>query len=105
MTPRPLWKSPAVLYTALAVGFVTFRLVLFTIGTAASEYLLYYDYGDAARKTSLAELYRDPNRNVEYPQLAVLFGSAVGVVADHLPDGAHRWTAARGNEFKGIDHA
>jgi hypothetical protein len=105
MTPRPLWKSPAVLYTALAVGFVTFRLVLFTIGTAASEYLLYYDYGDAARKTSLAELYRDPNRNVEYPQLAVLFASAVGVVADHLPDGAHRWTAARGNEFKGIDHA
>lgn len=102
-TPRPLWKSPLVLYTALAAGFVTLRLVLFTMGTAASEYALYYDYGDAARETSLGQLYHD--RNIEYPQLAVLFGTAAGVVADHLPEGADRWTSARPNPSFGRNYA
>src|SRR5262245_21397799 len=102
-TPRPLWKSPAILYTALAAGFITFRLVLLTVGTAASEYRLYYEYGDAARKTSLDDLYHE--QNIEYPQLAVLFGSVTGVVADALPKDADRWLYSRPNPTGPEDYA
>src|SRR5438477_9365729 len=82
--PR-LPRSPAFWYAAFAVSFVLFRTALFAV-TAAGEYVLYKDYGDAARAAGVAELFR--TRNVEYPQLAVLFGSVAGVVADALPDGA-----------------
>ncbi|MBY0514932.1 MAG: hypothetical protein K2P78_13585 [Gemmataceae bacterium] len=100
---RPLWKSPAVLYTALAAAFITFRLILATVGTAASEYRLYYEYGDAARRSSLDDLYHE--QDIEYPQLAVLFGTLTGCVADHLPDDADRWTYARPNPLGPPDYA
>jgi hypothetical protein len=83
--PR-LPKSPAFWYAAFAVGFLLFRAALFAF-TAAAEYALYKDYGDAARTLGVAKLFG--TREVEYPQLAVLFGSLAGVVADALPD----WTA------------
>lgn len=83
---------------ALVVGFLVFRAALFAV-TTASEFALYHDYGEAVRHTSLAELYR--TRDVEYPQLAVLFGSLAGMVTDALPPGAGRLRDARPDEGRG----
>lgn len=76
---------PAALYAALVVGFLLARAGLFAV-TTAGEYRLFRDYGDAARAAGVAELYR--TRNVEYPHLAVLFGTLPGYFADRLPDWA-----------------
>ena len=103
MTSRSLWYSPAVVYTAFAAAFITFRLILFLLGTTGSEYLLYQDYGESARDKPIGEMYRD--RDIEYPHLAVLFGTAAGWVADRLPADAHRWTAARPNAYHGDSYA
>ncbi len=103
MKPRSLWNSPAVLYTAFAAAFLTFRLILFFVGTTASEYLLYQDYGEKARDQPLAELYRE--RDIEYPHLAVLFGTLAGWVGDRLPETAPRWTDARPNPYYGNSFA
>ena len=54
-----LWRSPAVLYTAFAAVFITFRLILLTVGTTASECILYQDYGEAAREQSLSQVDAD----------------------------------------------
>ena len=50
-------QHPFNLYLALLVVFVLVRF-LFVAITTAGEYRLYKDYGDAARNTSLDELYR-----------------------------------------------
>src|ERR1700761_4006471 len=84
--------------TLLVVGFLAFRAALFAV-TTASEYSLYWDYGEAARHTSLAELSR--TRDVESPQLAVLFGSLAGVVADALPTGIGWLRGLRPEEGRG----
>src|SRR5262245_18808143 len=98
--PR-LPKSPAFWYAAFAVGFLVFRAVLFAF-TAAAEYALYKDYGDAARDVGVAELFR--TRGVEYPQLAVLFGSLAGVVADALPEWAAHLRDWRPDPSRGHAH-
>jgi hypothetical protein len=90
-----LRRHPRFVTASLVVGFLLFRTALFTF-TTAGEYFLYRDYGEAARNSSLAELYR--NRNVEYPQLAVAFGSAAAAVADHLPDWTARLVSLRPNK-------
>jgi hypothetical protein len=92
-----LRRHPRTVLASLVVGFVAFRGVLFA-ATTASEYHIYRDYGEAARHTSLDELYR--TRNIEYPQLAVAFGSLAGVVADALPGWAPRLTGLRPNKFE-----
>lgn len=94
MTDRS--RHPAEYYAVVLAGFLLSRVGLFAFSTA-SEYWLYQRYGDAARSGSLAELYR--TEEVEYPHLAVLFGSAVGWVADRLPDGVERLVAWRPNKF------
>ena len=83
---------PAVLYAAFVVGFLLVRAGLFAV-TTAGEYRLFRDYGDAARTAGVAELYR--TRNVEYPHLAVLFGTIPGWLADRLPDWAPVLVRAR----------
>ncbi|MBX9622529.1 MAG: hypothetical protein K2X82_01815 [Gemmataceae bacterium] len=94
MHRRP--RHPAEYY-AVALGvFVLSRVPLFAF-TASAEYLLYQRYGEAARQTSLAELYR--SQDVEYPHLAVWLGSVSRWVADRLPDGAERLVAWRPNKF------
>src|SRR5437899_3218699 len=103
MKPRSLWHSPPVMYTAFAAGFIVFRVILFFVGTTASEYLLYQEYGELARDKPLDEVFRD--RDIEYPHLAVLFGTAAGWVGDQLPDEANRWTYARPNPYWGPHHA
>lgn len=89
-------RSPATLYTAFLIAFLLFRAILFAI-TTAGEYRLYRDYGDAARHTSLAELYR--TRDIEYPHLGVAFGSVAGVVADIAPDWTKHLVRRRPNKF------
>src|SRR4051812_26149434 len=103
MTSRSLWHSPAVMYSAFAAVFITFRLILFLLGTTASEYVLYQDYGESARNKPIAEMYQA--RDIEYPHLAVWFGSAAAWVADRLPADAHRWTVARPNPYWGESEA
>lgn len=98
--PR-LPKSPAFWYAAFVVGFLVFRAALFAF-TAAAEYALYKDYGDAARTAGVAELFR--TRNVEYPQLAVLFGSLAGAVADALPEWAAHLRDWRPDPSRGHAH-
>jgi sorbitol-specific phosphotransferase system component IIC len=94
MTDRP--RHPAEYY-AVALGvYLISRAALFTF-TTAGEYALYQRYGDAARRTSLAELYR--TRDVEYPHLAVWLGSVAGVVTDYLPAGVERLVSWRPNKF------
>jgi hypothetical protein len=90
-------RRPATLYTAAIVVFLISRIVFFLI-TTAGEYRLYKSYGDDARATSLAELYR--NRVIEYPHLGVAFGAAVGFVADHLPDGCKHLVRLRPNKWE-----
>ena len=84
------------------VGFLLFRAAGFAV-TTAGEYALYRDYGEAARATSLANLYR--TRDVEYPPLAVWLGVAASAVTDALPDGVDRLTAWRPNPSRGVDGA
>jgi hypothetical protein len=103
MKSRSLWYSPAVIYTAFAAVFITFRLILFLLGTTASEYVLYQDYGEFARNKPIAQMFHE--RDIEYPHLAVWLGSAAAWVADQLPPGAHRWTVARPNPFWGESEA
>jgi len=86
---------PAALYAALVVGFLLVRAGLFAV-TTAGEYRLFRDYGDAARTAGVAELYR--TRNVEYPHLAVLFGTVPGWLADRLPSWAP--VLVRGRHYK-----
>ncbi|MDB5312712.1 MAG: hypothetical protein JWO38_6914 [Gemmataceae bacterium] len=90
-------RRPATLYASLVVGFLIFRAVLFAV-TTAGEYRLYRDYGEAARATSLDELYR--TREIEYPHLAVAFGSAACVLADVLPGWTARLVRWRPNKFE-----
>jgi hypothetical protein len=101
LMPR-LVRSPAALYAGFALGFLLFRAALFAV-TTAGEYALYRDYGDAARRTSVAELFR--TRDVEYPQLAVGLGMAAGALADVLPDWTAGLTAWRPNPTRGPDFA
>ena len=90
-------RHPARLTAALILAFLVLRAVLFE-ATVAGEYRLYRDYGDAARATSLADLYR--TRDVEYPQLAVEFGAVAGIIADALPRGVDRLVGWRPNKFE-----
>lgn len=90
-------QHPFNLYLALIVAFVLVRFLFFAI-TTAGEYRLYQDYGDAARRTSLDELYR--NRDIEYPQLGVAFGSVVGFVADHFPEWTKHVVRLRPNKWE-----
>jgi hypothetical protein len=90
-----LRRHPRLVTASLVIGFLLFRAALFTF-TTAGEYFLYRDYGEAARISSLAELYR--SRDIEYPHLAVAFGSAAAAVADHLPDWTARLVSLRPNK-------
>ncbi len=90
-----LRRHPRIVTASLILGFLLVRAALFAF-TTAGEYFLYRDYGEAARQTSLAELYRD--RDVEYPHLAVAFGSVAAVVADLLPDWTARLVSLRPNK-------
>ena len=82
---------------AFVLGFLLFRATLFAI-TSAGEYRLYRDYGEAARDTSLAELYQ--TRDVEYPHLAVQFGAAAAWLADRLPPGTRYLVRLRPAKFE-----
>jgi len=90
-------QRPSYLYAAVIVAFVIFRCLLFAI-TTAGEYRLFKDYGDAVRKSSLDELYR--TRDIEYPQLAVAFGSLVGLASDCLPDWTKHLVRLRPNKWE-----
>jgi hypothetical protein len=85
-------RVPPAAWAALLAAFLLTRATLFAL-TTAGEYALYQRYGDAARNSSLADLYR--TTNVEYPPFAVLLGVAAGHVADALPDGAEVLVAWR----------
>jgi hypothetical protein len=95
--PR-LPRSPAFWYAAFAVAFVACRVALFAF-TAAAEYNLYKDYGDTAREQGLGELYR--TRNVEYPQLAVVFGALAGTIGDSIPEWASHLRDLRPDPARG----
>lgn len=97
--PR-LPRSPALWYVAFVVAFLAGRAALFAFG-ASGDYLIYKDYSDTARETSPAELYR--TREVEYPQLAVVFMVVAGTIADALPDGAEPVRAWRPDPARGDD--
>ncbi len=90
-------NRPAVLYSALVVGFLLVRAGLFAV-TTAGEYRLFRDYGEAARSAPLANLYH--TRDVEYPHLAVLFGTAPAWLADRLPAWAPALVSLRPNKFE-----
>jgi hypothetical protein len=92
-----LRRHPVVVSVALIVGFLAFRAVLFAV-TTAGEYRLYRDYGETARQTSLAELYR--TRDIEYPHLSVGWGALIGVIADALPDPAVLLVRWRPNKWE-----
>jgi hypothetical protein len=82
--PANRWR-PVV---AVLPVFVLTRLVIFLAVTSATDSQVYYQYGVAARVSSVGDLYR--SYDAEYPQLAVVFAAGVGVVADALPPGAER---------------
>ncbi len=90
-------QRPAHLYAAVIVIFLVSRVFFFAV-TTAGEYRLYKDYGDAARQTSLDELYR--TRNIEYPHLGVAFGAAVGLIADQLPGEIRHLVRLRPNKYE-----
>ena len=86
MTPaRPL-------AVVLPVFLVT-RAAIFFAATSATDSIVYHQYGVAARKASVAALFRQ--HDAEYPQLAVAFSAAVGWLSDQLPEGAERAISAR----------
>jgi hypothetical protein len=87
---RPARAHP--LAAVLPVFLVT-RAAIFFAATAATDSIVYHQYGVRARVASVAALFRD--HDAEYPQLAVAFSAAVGWVADLLPDGAERVISAR----------
>ncbi|VTR92747.1 membrane protein : Putative membrane protein OS=Corynebacterium resistens (strain DSM 45100 / JCM 12819 / GTC 2026) GN=CRES_0727 PE=4 SV=1: DUF2029 [Gemmata massiliana] len=78
---------------AVAPVFVVTRVAIFFAATSATDSQVYYQYGVAARVSSVGTLFRE--YDAEYPQLAVLFSAGVGLVADVLPAGAERVIAAR----------
>ena len=78
---------------AVAPVFVLTRVAIFFAATSATDSQVYYQYGVAARVSSVGTLFRE--YDAEYPQLAVLFAAGVGFVADALPPGAERVIAAR----------
>ena len=92
-----LRRHPAAATAAFVVGFLLFRAGLFAF-TTAGEYRLYRDYGEAARATSLADLYR--TRDVEYPQLAVALCVLPAVFADALPAWSTRLVRWRPNKLE-----
>jgi hypothetical protein len=73
--------------------FLVTRAAIFFAATSATDSIVYHQYGVAARKASVAALFRQ--HDAEYPQLAVAFSAAVGWVADQLPDGAERAISRR----------
>ncbi|MBA4066855.1 MAG: hypothetical protein C0501_24740 [Isosphaera sp.] len=85
-------RVPPAAWAALFAAFLLTRAAFFAL-TTAGEYALYQRYGDAARATSLADLYR--TTDVEYPPFAVLLGVVAGHVADALPDGVEVLVAWR----------
>ncbi|MBX9579248.1 MAG: hypothetical protein K2X87_02980 [Gemmataceae bacterium] len=94
MAGRP--RHPAEYYAVVLGVYLISRAALFAF-TTAGEYALYQRYADAARHTSLAELYR--TQDVEYPHLAVWLGSVAGWVTDRLPAGVERLVSWRPNKF------
>ena len=73
--------------------FLVTRAAIFFAATSATDSIVYHQYGVAARVASVAELFQ--RHEAEYPQLAVVFSSGVGWVADRLPEGAERIIQAR----------
>jgi hypothetical protein len=88
---------------ALLPVFLATRLFIFFALTSATDYQVYYLYGQTARNGSLAALYKA--HNIEYPQLAVCFGSGVDWIADRLPDGVERLISARPNPVPSVGAA
>jgi hypothetical protein len=82
----------------LVVGFLLLRASLFAV-TTAGEYALYLRYAAATRDTSLADLHR--SQDIEYPQLATLFGVGVLYAAEVLPAWTEHLTDWRPNPTKG----